>query len=82
MDDAVKQKRCGHHNGNEDVPGIIQMAEVSNDKKRKIGFVFFFLNDTATTEIYPLPLHAALPISRAEKKLGVSKPQLVKVSNN
>src|SRR2546429_10010408 len=24
---------------------------------------FFFFNDTATTEIYPLPLHAALPIS-------------------
>src|SRR3712207_7207514 len=25
---------------------------------------FFFFNDTATTEISPLPLHAALPISR------------------
>src|SRR2546430_9186029 len=25
-------------------------------------FIFFFLNDTATTEIYPLPLHDALPI--------------------
>src|SRR3712207_8881378 len=25
-------------------------------------FVFFFLNDPATTEIYPLPLHDALPI--------------------
>src|ERR1039457_1227811 len=24
---------------------------------------FFFFNDTATTEIYPLSLHAALPIS-------------------
>src|SRR5260370_28061089 len=24
---------------------------------------FFFFNDPATTEIYPLPLHAALPIS-------------------
>src|SRR2546422_10842356 len=24
---------------------------------------FFFLNDTAPTEIYPLPLHDALPIS-------------------
>src|SRR3712207_8667362 len=23
--------------------------------------MFFFLNDTATTEIYPLPLHDALP---------------------
>src|SRR3989442_3520935 len=27
------------------------------------AIVFFFLNDTATPEIYPLPLHAALPIS-------------------
>src|SRR2546430_13325627 len=26
---------------------------------------FFFFNDTATTEIYTLPLHDALPISRA-----------------
>src|SRR2546425_4987632 len=26
---------------------------------------FFFFNDTATTEIYPLPLHDALPISGA-----------------
>src|SRR5256885_13386973 len=26
-------------------------------------FIFFFLNDTAPTEIYPLSLHAALPIS-------------------
>src|SRR5208283_5983526 len=27
---------------------------------------FFFFNDTATTEIYTLPLHDALPISRQE----------------
>src|SRR2546428_5083529 len=26
-------------------------------------FIFFFFNDTATTEIYPLSLHDALPIS-------------------
>src|SRR3989475_8774276 len=29
----------------------------------KIFFLFFFFNDTATPEIYPLSLHAALPIS-------------------
>src|SRR5256885_3457817 len=28
-----------------------------------IMFVFFFFNDTATTEIYTLSLHDALPIS-------------------
>src|SRR2546426_3228317 len=28
-------------------------------------FIFFFFNDTATTEIYTLPLHDALPICGA-----------------
>src|SRR2546426_9823538 len=28
------------------------------------SFIFFFFNDTATTEIYTLSLHDALPISR------------------
>src|SRR5256885_7276089 len=30
-------------------------------------FFFFFFNDTATTEIYTLSLHDALPISIAER---------------
>src|SRR5215468_12479467 len=30
-----------------------------------LHFFFFFFNDTATTEIYTLSLHDALPISRA-----------------
>src|SRR5436305_15186515 len=30
-------------------------------------FVFFFFNDTATTEIYTLSLHDALPILRAPR---------------
>src|SRR3989337_138646 len=29
----------------------------------RLCVVFFFFNDTATTEIYPLSLHAPLPIS-------------------
>jgi len=29
--------------------------------------MFFFFNDTATTEIYTLSLHDALPISRMER---------------
>src|SRR2546422_7676434 len=29
-----------------------------------LSFFFFFFNDTATTEIYTLSLHDALPISR------------------
>src|SRR5256885_9849259 len=31
-------------------------------------FLFFFFNDTATTEIYTLSLHDALPISAAANK--------------
>src|SRR2546425_8668129 len=33
-------------------------------------FPFFFFNDTATTEIYTLSLHDALPISRLERLAG------------
>src|SRR6266480_6230980 len=32
-----------------------------------IFIFFFFFNDTATTEIYTLSLHDALPISRSEQ---------------
>src|SRR5258706_11828531 len=31
-----------------------------------LSFLFFFFNDTATTEIYTLSLHDALPISAIE----------------
>ena len=45
---------------------------------RLCGFFFFFFNDTATTEIYTLSLHDALPI--CNKKWSVKKagtlPQL------
>src|SRR5215475_15573704 len=33
-------------------------------------FFFFFFNDTATTEIYTLSLHDALPICRADIRRG------------
>src|SRR3712207_7525662 len=32
--------------------------------------LFFFFNDTATTEIYTLSLHDALPISRSAQAAG------------
>src|SRR2546425_12223938 len=35
---------------------------------QKMSFVVFFFNDTATTEIYTLSLHDALPISRASRR--------------
>src|SRR5256885_3980008 len=39
-------------------------------------FFFFFFNDTATTEIYTLSLHDALPISRIPYG-GTSVPLLI-----
>src|SRR6266852_8567422 len=35
-----------------------------NQQGFRLFFVFFFFNDTATTEIYTLSLHDALPICR------------------
>src|SRR5205809_5222844 len=34
------------------------------------SFDFFFFNDTATTEIYTLSLHDALPISKIQRECG------------
>src|SRR5256885_9883681 len=34
---------------------------------RHPSFLFFFFNDTATTEIYTLSLHDALPISQRQR---------------
>src|SRR2546429_3141807 len=36
-------------------------------------FIFFFFNDTATTEIYTLSLHDALPISQLARQLGAGR---------
>src|SRR2546430_15784064 len=38
---------------------------------RFLIFAFFFFNDTATTEIYTLSLHDALPISAARRAFAV-----------
>src|SRR5687768_18084997 len=44
----------------------------------RLFFFFFFFNDTATTEIYTLSLHDALPIcvSRGEHRLFRERGQL------
>src|SRR2546422_7141890 len=36
--------------------------------------LFFFFNDTATTEIYTLSLHDALPISRGADRAAARRP--------
>src|SRR2546422_3949335 len=40
-----------------------------------MSFLFFFFNDTATTEIYTLSLHDALPISKGfSTRRGTASP--------
>src|SRR2546430_10280575 len=41
------------------------------------NLVFFFFNDTATTEIYTLSLHDALPISEAAALQADSRPHRI-----
>src|SRR5690348_14715713 len=43
---------------------IAALANVGRGGFRRIVVLFFFFNDPATTEIYTLSLHDALPISR------------------
>src|SRR2546426_6868385 len=44
------------------------MAVLVNHLPDPLRFFFFFFNDTATTEIYTLSLHDALPIFEEERK--------------
>src|SRR2546429_2221864 len=44
---------------------------------RIIYFVFFFFNDTATTEIYTLSLHDALPIFLLWQKIPIAAAVLL-----
>src|SRR6267378_8016379 len=41
---------------------------------------FFFFNDTATTEIYTLSLHDALPISTATSGRNMTRPAYIAVA--
>src|SRR2546428_4650717 len=47
-------------------------------RRRRLLSIFFFFNDTATTEIYTLSLHDALPIYglRRALEVGCVPPQL------
>src|SRR2546427_4582 len=43
------------------------LVGITNQTARPLLFFFFFFNDTATTEIYTLSLHDALPICRVRR---------------
>src|SRR3712207_4602734 len=47
-------------------PGVDRKSKSLNSSHAKISYAGFFFNDTATTEIYTLSLHDALPILRQE----------------
>src|SRR6266513_5588517 len=47
---------------------------MTNANKCLAWLIFFFFNDTATTEIYTLSLHDALPISRASSHRAPGRP--------
>src|SRR6266540_3664533 len=56
----------------EDVP-----ADAPNPVYEEVDrFLFFFFNDTATTEIYTLSLHDALPTSPVRAQVALSGPRL------
>src|SRR6266496_2208590 len=42
--------------------------------EKKIGKLYYFFNDTATTEIYTLSLHDALPISAGKPRSWRTRP--------
>ena len=44
-------------------------------------YIFFFFNDTATTEIYTLSLHDALPISKIKKIIATITAQILMSSS-
>src|SRR2546425_9028228 len=48
---------------------------------RPLSLFFFFFNDTATTEIYTLSLHDALPICLAPSRFLESPANLVRVAD-
>src|SRR3712207_9421441 len=51
------------------------IRQISTSFPYHMIFRFFFFNDTATTEIYTLSLHDALPISGgADRAAGVRRP--------
>ena len=54
---------------------------MNKKEKKNIKNFFFFFNDTATTEIYTLSLHDALPISneiKDDKSVGQDAKEEIK----
>src|SRR5882757_8467010 len=64
---CLKKKNTGvdiSHRARRALPGVAELGIVGEYRCHLIAFLqqIFFFNDTATTEIYTLSLHDALPI--------------------
>src|ERR1017187_10527718 len=59
-----KNSRVRHPHAEQDLPDR-HLELLAGQLPRDAGHPFFFFNDTATTEIYTLSLHDALPICYA-----------------
>src|SRR2546426_10826292 len=57
----------------------MQYRTVYLSSHRNSSFFFFFFNDTATTEIYTLSLHDALPICAADRQAVEAVRQIHRV---
>src|SRR6266550_8866390 len=60
---------------------LVRVSRVSSLSSVSICVPFFF-TDTATTEIYTLSLHDALPISRPERRLLASRRRHLRAARN
>src|SRR2546425_6667546 len=58
------------------------MRHATVRRRTSCNVLFFFFNDTATTEIYTLSLHDALPISTSSGNLGKWKPRRPSTSSS
>src|SRR5438094_725730 len=66
-------------NRNNLISGVDRCIHINAMKKTTITIIIFFFNNTATTEIYTLSLHDALPISVGDIRLDeVAEPKIEK----
>src|SRR5258706_11953105 len=57
-------------------PSLRTLANALSSISLTHSIIVFFFNDTATTEIYTLSLHDALPISRDGRRCRGARPSL------
>src|SRR3989337_1357286 len=59
-----------HSRTRSEISDTVAVPDLGAGFRSVVSLFFFFFNDTATTEIYTLSLHDALPISRLNSSHG------------